>query len=304
MACKCQTMKKVDNPAEHVIRPDEPCLFCAEKHFTEAFSLHNEGGYSAINRHAVMGALVLAQWHCYKDHKSIAEKLRNIRHYIQNRREKETFLLWEEVSRELDHAVNATLEVDEYGFSKAERKNMKSGLLDDIIPEDYAVNKDFTENIYVFSNVSYPVENKLELNKNDLLVFLNKSRSEKYYSDHKRKISIKRNPERNYGDPLPNFRNIYLFHGDFKLDADVVPAAIANSLTDNYNYDYDCPPGKVKCPTTGFLAVRLIQRLLPNGKIHLVNFGEDVKNSTYRYPAHNWKWEHEQLLSLPHLYLE
>ena len=302
MACSCQTKKDADTPLDHVI--DEPCLFCAEKHFSEALCLSRECGYNGENRHFIIGALVLAQWHLFKEHGELAEQIRNLRHYIQNRRENEIEGLWREISLSIDRLVSQKIKIDEFGFSEEERGIMSGTELSDIISSDFSENIFFEKRIFIFSNVTYPKENALQLESGDIATFLNRSRSIKYYRDHKNKVVVHRSPERSYGDPVPEARNLYVFGGKIKLKTNVFPERITKNISSEYNYNYSVPEGKVKCPTTGFYAALFFEKIFPNGKIFLVNFGNDVKNSSYRYPGHNWEWENKELSRFEHIYTE
>jgi hypothetical protein len=132
-------------------------------------------------------------------------------------------------------------------------------------------------------------------------VFLNTADSFKYYYDHPRKIVIHRSPLRDYGDPQP-CRNIYLFN-EKKQAVETVPASLIQSVKSGYDMNYDSLE-KIKTPTTGYFAVRFLQKKFPNAKLYLVNFGSGVKHSTYRYPAHNWEYENSQLSAIPHISTE
>ena len=74
----------------NIIQPDTQCLICAEKHFSGAYKLHTEAHYTAINRHAVIGDLKLCADHLDRDYPAFADKIRELRHKISYRREKET----------------------------------------------------------------------------------------------------------------------------------------------------------------------------------------------------------------------
>lgn len=102
MSCKCQnkTSNSVDIP--HIIKPDEPCIFCAEKHLSTAMMLVKELGYISVNRQMIIGELVAFQWHIYQLDFKLAEKGRSIRHLIQNRKESEITTQFEELAREID----------------------------------------------------------------------------------------------------------------------------------------------------------------------------------------------------------
>ena len=69
----------------HDIMPDEECILCAEKHYSYAMQLSKEIGYVAINRQKIIGELVAAQWHIYKYNEELANKIRDIRHFVQER---------------------------------------------------------------------------------------------------------------------------------------------------------------------------------------------------------------------------
>lgn len=112
MACSCQnkTVQKVDIP--HIIKPDESCIFCAEKHLSTAMRLVKENGYIKVNRQNIIGELVLFQWHTYENFKSLAEKGRNLRHMIQQRRENEITDQWENLCIEINSLIEKELSED------------------------------------------------------------------------------------------------------------------------------------------------------------------------------------------------
>lgn len=99
-----------DYPAgnEHYKVPTEPCVFCAEKHIGTAKELARENGYETPNRQAIIGQLVAAGWHLYKDHPELAAKVRDIRHLIQWRRESEVD--WTAICAEIDALATAAAE--------------------------------------------------------------------------------------------------------------------------------------------------------------------------------------------------
>ncbi len=292
-------MQKTCTCKSNLIQPDTQCLICAEKHFSGAYKLHTEAHYTAINRHAVIGDLKLCADHLDRDYPAFADKIRDLRHKISYRREKETDSLWEMLSIELDQIVLKYLQLDRHGFTAEERSLMSSMLLKKLLPQSCSTPRDFTGKIYIFSNVTYPPKNRIKPDPEDLLVFINTAKSFRYYHDHDRKIVFHRSPKRCYGDPRP-CRNIYLFPDG--MNCELIPDTIRKEISAEYDYDYETE--KVKCPTTGYYVVQYLRRIFPHAELSLVNFGEDVKNSTYRFPAHNWHYEHLQLASLPHLNLE
>ena len=71
------------------IYPATGCELCAEKHLSTAFALAGEAGYVAVNRQRIIGELTACALHLYKEHAELAEKVRAMRHLIQQRREAE-----------------------------------------------------------------------------------------------------------------------------------------------------------------------------------------------------------------------
>lgn len=69
------------------IYPAEGCELCAEKHLSTAYALAGEAGYVPINRQRIIGELTACALHLYKEHAELAEKVRAMRHLIQNRNE-------------------------------------------------------------------------------------------------------------------------------------------------------------------------------------------------------------------------
>ncbi len=72
--------------------------------------LANECGYEVPNRQKIVGELVLAQWHLYRKHYSLAEKLRDIRHLVQSREESKIGTAWTEICFEIDSLVRKQIE--------------------------------------------------------------------------------------------------------------------------------------------------------------------------------------------------
>ncbi len=102
MTCMCH--KKDGNPTE-LIYPDDQCISCCEKHFSQAWDWMRESGYIPVNRQKIIGALASAQAHCWQNHYEFAVKLRDLRHLIQNREENKITLEWEHMAKELDKMI-------------------------------------------------------------------------------------------------------------------------------------------------------------------------------------------------------
>lgn len=151
--------------------------------------------------------------------------------------------------------------------------------------------------IYIISNVQYAEADKLQVQENDLLVFLNKARSLSYYSQHKNKIVFHRSIQESYGSVFENIENKYVFGKDKSIPDDFI-----SHLKCKYDWNYNIEDGKVKSATTGYIVVKWIQHEYPNDEIILVNFGYDVSKSSYRCPWHNWQFEANQLSKYKHIF--
>lgn len=101
MAC-CGQHKGGDESSVRVppIYPATGCELCAEKHLSTAYALAGEAGYVSINRQRIIGELTACALHLYKEHAELAEKVRAMRHLIQQRREAEVD--WNPLLAEID----------------------------------------------------------------------------------------------------------------------------------------------------------------------------------------------------------
>lgn len=84
--------------ATHKTRPEDTCVSCAEKHVATAWTFATERGYEHANRIYVIGELVAAEKHIADA--SVRERVRAIRHLIQQRREAEVD--WTPMLAEID----------------------------------------------------------------------------------------------------------------------------------------------------------------------------------------------------------
>lgn len=93
MTCLCKEGRRLDVPHRHTdTNPQEPCLYCAEKHLATAAALARELGYAAPNRGYIIGELAAACWHLYwatTEARELSAKIRDFRHRIQSREEDE-----------------------------------------------------------------------------------------------------------------------------------------------------------------------------------------------------------------------
>ena len=96
----------VDSPREErTIAPYEPCIFCAEKHVSDAWDLSRECGYETPNRQTIIGALGSAERHLFVLWRPLAERVRAVRHLVQLRREGE--IAWGPILAAIDEAASA-----------------------------------------------------------------------------------------------------------------------------------------------------------------------------------------------------
>ncbi len=82
MTCTCH--KQHDAKLDFAKRPEEPCIYCAEKHIAAASALARENGYEAVNRSMMLGELILAQWHLWHLDRPLGERVRDLRHALQS----------------------------------------------------------------------------------------------------------------------------------------------------------------------------------------------------------------------------
>lgn len=99
-AFKAKSSAKSEKPKDYFIGPYEPCVFCAEKHLSDALDLARECGYETPNRQAIIGALGSCARHLWTENRATAEKVRAARHLIQRRREAEVD--WNPLLAEID----------------------------------------------------------------------------------------------------------------------------------------------------------------------------------------------------------
>jgi hypothetical protein len=93
--------KAIDSPrTERTIVPYEQCIFCAEKHVSDAWDLSRECGYEFPNRQTIIGALGSAERHTMVLWKHIADMARAARHLVQLREESK--VEWTPMLKEID----------------------------------------------------------------------------------------------------------------------------------------------------------------------------------------------------------
>lgn len=286
MACRCKK-HRIGAPAsadpvdktDYTTLPDEPCDICAEKHFSLAKRLMQERGYFAPNRQDIIGELTAATWHTFKAHRPIAEKMRDLRHKIQSRQEPQ-LSEWNQLC---------------YDFEELMKPGVAAGLCSGkIFPE-------FKETVWVISNCEYPQTKLIPAGPDDILVFLNKAKSLSWY-DHLNKVVFHRSPEEAYGTAEDGTaEHFYCFKGK-TAGVPHIPDAIIREIKSTYDWDYPIEEGKVRSATAGYMVVKHLEKVLPNAKIVLVNFGYKVAKSSYRCPWHNWEYEAKELERFTHFY--
>lgn len=248
-------------------KPDEYCLYCAEKHLSTAMQAYNETGYLDNNRQFIIGQLELARKHL-SENDELAQKIRELRHKIQDRRIQVFSADWNQICSLFN------MYIDKENQEKISGK------------------------IYVFSNVIEDKKNKLETNKNDLLVFLNKAVNfEHYKNNHGMKICFRRSKDESYGKNIKGIINRFVFD-----DKRGIEEKFLTELKSGYDFNYTVPDGNTKCMTTGYMVTEYLHNKYPNKEIVLVNFGYEVSESSFRCRNHNWKFESEKLKKYKHVY--
>ena len=251
-------------------KPDEYCLYCAEKHLSTAMQAYNETGYLNNNRQFIIGELELARKHL-AENDELAQKIRELRHDIQNRKIKVFPEKWDE----LCSLINTYID----------RENQK----------------DIPGKIYIFSNVVENKKHSIETNKNDILVFLNKAVNyENYRRNPGLKMCFRRSKDESYGKDVKGAINRFVF--DDSLIS--IEKIFIDNLKKNYDWNYNIPEnedGNGQCMTTGYMVTEYMHQKYPEREIILVNFGYEVSESTFRCRNHNWKFENEALKKYQHI---
>jgi len=104
---------------QETIAPSEACIFCAEKHLSTAWRLATERGYGGINRLAIIGELVLAQWHIFETDEALAKSIRAMRHIVQQRRKEK--IIWDAPLRRMNELAAA--EAEKIGKEKSHEQS-------------------------------------------------------------------------------------------------------------------------------------------------------------------------------------
>lgn len=105
MGCKCREREWRDVLHAHT-KPNEPCLYCCEKHLSTAWALQRERGYEVVNRQAIIGEMVGAALHLPLDETDLSAKILNARHAIQDSHTKEPDVDWEGLMRDIDGLIS------------------------------------------------------------------------------------------------------------------------------------------------------------------------------------------------------
>jgi len=306
MPCKCKKIGELMKTPTTDIGPEDFCLICAQKHFLAARGAVREFGYSESekNHDFAIEQLSLAIHHVQQEIPALAQQIRGIRHLVQYWQYGKIGDQWETVAHTINMEIRKTVlsaapipAIPDQTSGSGVRPTSPTG------PTSPTKSKQQKRRIYIFSNVAYPEKNKITPNPGDMLVFLNKAESVKYYqSTPAIKMVYLRSQKENYGTVIPSCINQYVF--DETKQGLGLPADFIKKLKDNYDWNYPIEEGKVKCATTGYMVALFLAETYQNAEIILVNFGYNVSKSTFRCPWHNWKFEAEQLKKFKHLYLE
>lgn len=289
MVCRCKQhrnsseLPKINSidlgKTDYSILPEEQCDMCAEKHFSTAKRLSEEFGYVAINRQDIVGELSAATWHIYRQNISIARKLRDLRHKIQMRQTPE-LNEWQDICLDFEELLGYRIEQH-----LCENKTFE----------------DFNGKIWIISNCDYSKDNLIPADKNDLLVFINKAKSLSWYENYLHKAVFHRSPEESYGNEEDkSAEHYYCFKKETTVP--IIPEKTIREIKSNYDWNYEIEEGKAKSTTTGYMVVKYLEKIFPNAKLILVNFGYKLEKSSYRCPWHNWEFEAKELEKFEHVY--
>lgn len=265
--CGCGSKKKTVTTDTRVKKPTDDCWQCAEKHLGSAYDTYaKEHGYRELNRIHYIGALNDAENHLAGIVPKYTEEIRSFRHDIQ-RGVKKSDSDWQSLVKKF------------YDLKDRE-------LFEEISAVKF-------EKIYLFSNVKSTLT--VPVSEKDLLVFVNKAVPADKYIDHLHKVCFHRSDKPEYGERRFDMPNAYVF------GKNGIPEVEIRQIKADYDWNYEIEEGKVKSCSTGYMVAQYLAKKYPDSKLILVNFGFDVKNSTYRCPWHNWEFEDKALKKFEHL---
>lgn len=256
-----ETKDKTKTASKFTKRPDDGCWDCAEKHLGTAYALYSKEA----------GYKELNRWHYIGE-------LNNAVNHLWGMNQG-----YAEKIRILRHDIQLGMHVSEERWQE-------------LAKEFYSIrNIELTapEKIYVFSNVKHEAPQKITASNQDMLVFLNKAVNADLYREHANKCVFHRSNKPEYGALRTDMPNFFVF--------DDVPKDVIRKIKTEYDWNYDIEEGKIKSCTTGYMTVLYLENKYPDAEIVLVNFGYEVKKSTYRCPWHNWTFEAEQLSRFQHI---
>ena len=101
----------------HDILPDEECIMCGEKHYSYAMELAAEIGYVPVNTQKIIGQLTAAQWHVFKYDEQLANDIRDVRHYVQERTP--DLIDWKPICIKLDELIKKDKEASLLKYAEA-----------------------------------------------------------------------------------------------------------------------------------------------------------------------------------------
>lgn len=161
------------------------------------------------------------------------------------------------------------------------------------------------KDIYLFSNVPYSKSNKLYIPKGTALaIFINKANNIDCYKQCNR-IIIRRHDTQCFGRKINGIPDIIMFdkstnNSGIESLSQCFDKKIFETINkDNFN--------KAKASgglTTGYYIAKYILAKCPKVVLHLVNFGQCLKNR-YNLPQfHNWSYQDQDLKNVLHIFLD
>lgn len=231
--CKCKS--KVSMAVDYSIGPDDYCPICADKHFSTAMQAAAEIGYEDVNRNMIVGELELARKHLAQI-ANLAEQIRQIRHLVQYRKEKQIGALWLDVCRHINSLITAELSKNKGNKNKGK--------------------------VYVLGN--NVASGSLKLTPEDRIIFLGNKPS---VSDYKNNVKIRYHAQEEM--PLAGCFNYYL-SGKLK---NIYPPDFVESLKKEYDWNYEAA---VKEMSLAYIVVKHMARIYPAERIVLVNLPAEL----------------------------
>ena len=96
-----------DEPIQKI--PEYTDYIKAQICFSSAMILSQQMGYESLNRNQIIGNLALCQHYLYRNNYQIATELRDVRHLVQNNKQRQIIYDWYPLCNKIDKLVQDSL---------------------------------------------------------------------------------------------------------------------------------------------------------------------------------------------------